>query len=185
MGSASGEYEPIIRQDPGNILASASLADIYIMEKRHQDALEVYKRLVQADEFSPYLYFNIGLLYFKLGDSCSARESFRKAIDLRSDYTAPIAALAVMAELEKDYVRAADYFKQAIIAQPDDCRIQANLAMVFVLAGSFEDAIQEYEKMLLDYPDYAPARAGIAEVYIQTKKYDEALKYLEPLAVDR
>ncbi|NCA93307.1 tetratricopeptide repeat protein, partial [bacterium] len=184
MGPASGEYEAIINQDPGNVLALVSLADIYIMEKKLQAALEVYKRLIQEDEFSPYLYFNIGLLHFKLDDPRAAEESFLKAITLRPDYTAPIAALGVMAELDKNYDKAVGYFKQAVSVQPDDYRLQARLAKVFDSAGLLENARLEYERILLDCPDCVQALIGIAEIYIQVKEYDKALIALDSLADD-
>jgi len=179
--SATREYENIIKADPYNILALSFLADVYVFEKKLYQALAVYNKLLEKNRFSPYLYFNLGLLYLKLNRVKDAEKDFKQSLLLRPDYLEPVIALGIIEELKQDYKKAVTYYKRAIDIAPADRTLILRLARAYFLSGSLGMAESEYKRAIVNYPDMPDAFLGLAEIYLRMEKTEEALSVLSGL----
>jgi DNA-binding response OmpR family regulator/predicted TPR repeat methyltransferase len=56
-------------------------------QHKHEKALECYQQALNLDSKNEKVHFNLGVLYFDLGDQDKAREAMRQALQLRPDFT--------------------------------------------------------------------------------------------------
>jgi tetratricopeptide (TPR) repeat protein len=56
-------------------------------QHKHQQALEYYQQALKIDAKNEKVHFNLGVLYFDLGEKDKALESFKVALQIRPEFT--------------------------------------------------------------------------------------------------
>ena len=56
-------------------------------QQKHRQALDYYQQALKLDPKNEKVHFNLGVLYFDLGEKAKAREALRVALKLRPDFT--------------------------------------------------------------------------------------------------
>jgi tetratricopeptide (TPR) repeat protein len=77
-------YENVVRAQPGNANAHFDLANVYLVEKRYEDALKHYQAAGRLGGLAaarmPNYYFNLSICYAGLGDMGEAVKSLERCI---------------------------------------------------------------------------------------------------------
>ena len=68
--------------EPRHREALKYLAGSYFKQKRHQEALDLYRTLLEVDPKDANTHFNIGASLYYLGQSEAALRSFKRALSL-------------------------------------------------------------------------------------------------------
>ncbi|HEY4798015.1 MAG TPA: tetratricopeptide repeat protein [Bacteroidia bacterium] len=117
---------------------------------------EAKKEFTKAKEINPYFhycYYNIGLIWEKLGQPDSAIVWQTKAINLKPEnsmaqYMAKGALGLVYGKLKGDIGHAIPLLKEAIANKPDDTGYHENLGICYAMKGDYDNSINEFETSL-------------------------------------
>ena len=121
---------------------------------------------------------NVGLFYDMAGDLDSARDEYKRAIQLEPDYLAPYGPLAVIYGKKGDIDRAIDMLLWAIPRLPGkDPKFNTALGVAYRAKGMLKEAEMEFQDALRINPYYDVAHYNLAQVYEQLGLKDEALKH--------
>lgn len=79
-----------------------------------ETALKLYELAIKANPEFPEAEFQRGSIYLNLGNQEEAEKAFRRAVDLRRDWTLPMAELGALLVRKGDYAEAEDLLNRAI-----------------------------------------------------------------------
>jgi protein O-mannosyl-transferase len=124
--------------------------------KRDSLFIEAKKEFRQAMTINPYFhycYYNIGLIWEKLGQPDSAIVYQQKTINLKPDnsmaqYMAKGALGLVYGKLKGDFEHAIPLLKEALLNKPDDEGYHENLGICYAMKGDYDNSIREFETSL-------------------------------------
>lgn len=86
LRAATTTYQKILALDPSHLDAMRALTAIAIERKDANDALAAHETFAAAGGRSAELSFNLGLLLQSLGDSASAVQLYRAALEVRPEF---------------------------------------------------------------------------------------------------
>ena len=72
----------VIDAEPSNALAHSYLGDIFLMKRRYEGALDLYRKSIAIDPGLGENYFRMGQVYYYLKDGPKALENFNRAIEV-------------------------------------------------------------------------------------------------------
>ena len=181
FAEAAEEYKAILEQNPRNLRAMSSLADILIVQEKLEDAAKVYEQLLTTGEGSdrPLIHFNLGILYSKLNDNTKAIEHFKRTVELDDKYLQGYTALGVLYETEEQYEQAVENLEEAVKIEPLSRNLGRHLADMYHKAGRKKDAVHQYGLLIDLYPDDPNVYIGLASLYTQDDEMDKALEVLD------
>jgi tetratricopeptide (TPR) repeat protein len=109
-----------------------------------------FRRAVSINPYFHYCYYNIGLIWEKLGNPDSAIFYQQKTINLKPDnsmaqYMAKGALGLVYGKLKGDPDKAIPLLKEALANKPDDEGYHENLGICYAMKGDFDGSIKEFE----------------------------------------
>lgn len=61
------------------------LGKFYFLNQRYGEAIEQLKKALDFEKDNADIYFNLGVVYEAINQVADAKESFEKALDLKSD----------------------------------------------------------------------------------------------------
>ena len=117
---------------------------------------EAKKEFTKAMDINPYFhycYYNIGLIWEKLGQPDSAIVWQTKAVNLQppnsmAQYMAKGALGLVYGKLKGDVDKAIPLLKEALANKPDDTGYHENLGICYAMKRDFDNSIKEFETSL-------------------------------------
>lgn len=112
-----------------------------------------FKRAIEINPYFHYCYYNIGLIWEKLGVPDSAIAWHIKVIQLKPENTmaqhmAKGALGLVYGKLKGDIDKAIPLLKEAIAWKPDDPGYHENLGICYAMKGNYDASIREFETAL-------------------------------------
>jgi tetratricopeptide (TPR) repeat protein len=124
--------------------------------KRDSLFIEAKKEFRKGREINPYFhycYYNIGLIWEKLGNPDSAIFYHQKTINLKPEnsmaqYMAKGALGLVYGKLKGDFEHAIPLLKEALANKPDDEGYHENLGICYAMKGDLDNSIKEFEVVL-------------------------------------
>lgn len=126
---AEKNYQTALLLKPDYLQAVFDLSNLYENQNMFEKAIAVYtKALVVTKE--PSLYFELGRMYFNKrapGDDEKALEAWRKALELKPDYSDVLYSLGLLAERKGEKSIARKYFEQVKKLNPKNEDIDKKL----------------------------------------------------------
>ena len=113
----------------------------------------------------------------ELGRFEEAILSFRKAIELKSDYTDAHYNLGVVLSEVDRLSKAVFCYNKAIELRPDYAQAHNNLAMLSDILGKFDLAIRHYSEAIDLNPDHPEVHFNMARTLIKIKKYRKGIEH--------
>ena len=158
---AQKEYEDVVRIDPNDITVLGSLADLFVVQEKMADAVEIYEKLIEKEKDSSLLYFNLALVRFHMGayyDKIKERpiavSEFREAIKLDPKFSDAYNYLGYMyAEEGSNLDEAEVLIKKAIELEPNNGAYIDSLGWAYFQGGKFNEALIELQKAVKLEPD--------------------------------
>ena len=117
------------------------------------EAKKEFRTAMQINPYFHYCYYNIGLIWEKMGQPDSAIVYQQKTIHLKPEnsmaqYMAKGALGLVYGKLKGDYEHAIPLLKEALANKPDDTGYHENLGICYAMKGDFDNSIKEFETSL-------------------------------------
>ena len=117
------------------------------------EARKEFRAAMAINPYFHYCYYNIGLIWEKLGQPDSAIVYQQRTIDLKPDnsmaqYMAKGALGLVYGKLKGDFEKAIPLLKEALANKPDDTGYHENLGICYAMKGDFDNSIREFETSL-------------------------------------
>ena len=165
-------FQKTVFLSPYSIRARDSLASLYLEQNRYNDAELEYKRILGlkstfaghpgSDVVEASAYYNLGILYEKMGMVTEAVLAYRAAITVNPKMEKAYNNIGLLYQRMGDVSKAEEFFKKAI--ELDGLFYQAynNLATLHAQGGDNKSAMGLWQKALLIKPDYETAMKNIA-----------------------
>ena len=131
---------------------------------------------IKTQPENPHLYFMLGNNQFKEEDFAAAIASYKKAIELDSEYFWVYKKLAVTLTNSEKLQEAIGVYQELLKLQPENPDIYCHLGNIYRKQGDLETALNVYRKAINLNPKYLGSYINLANILIQQKQWEEAIK---------
>jgi len=167
-------FQKTVYLSPYSIRARDSLASLYLEQNRYNDAELEYKRILGlkstfaghpgSDVVEASAYYNLGILYERMGRVTEAVLAYRAAIMVNPKMEKAYNNIGLFYQRMGDVSKAQESFKKAIELDGRFYQAYNNLATLHAQRGDNKSAMGLWQKALLIKPDYETARKNMALV---------------------
>ncbi len=119
-------------------------------------ALYMYVQALQYDSANPNVYYKIGVIHERRGNSELAKKALTLALQREASHAAANETLGMIYLDEQAHDKARDNLQQALVSEPGRWRTHNGLGVLADLDGNFGAALAHYDEALAIVPD-APA----------------------------
>ncbi len=156
-------------------------------------ALSSYSKASELEPTNPYYPTQSGVALLNMASMASkekeremkissAKNKFRKALELKSNYAPARFQLALAFQMEDNLEGAIAELKEAKRVAPMDVGLAFQLGIVYYQQGEYQSAQQELERAVGIDPNYANALYFLGLTYDQRGMKGEAVRVMEKLA---
>jgi tetratricopeptide (TPR) repeat protein len=104
------------------------LASIYVKTKETEQAIILYKKVLEKNPGQAEIHYNLGICYFHLQEYELAKQYFQQAIRI-NDHSDSYLYLGGIYKLQNDFDKALYYFRERVKRKKDDQDEYARQAM--------------------------------------------------------
>ena len=130
----------------------------YVELGAYGKALEVLTSVAakaeEKGETDAFALSEMGDAYCRMGDFAAAREQYRKAINVRPDFSSYYVNMENLNYLEGNYEEAAAYADTVIVLSPDDYHMMGNKARLYLLMDKQKEARDLANDIILHEAEY-------------------------------
>ncbi len=166
--------------------ATVSLAGIYKLEGRTEDAMAAYERAILLNPSDPVATLALARLHQDRGELAAARTRYEQALalqKLQADKEQTLRTLMALALDEKDWEGAQRVHHELTSLEPTSLFVKGELARELYNRGEYERAESELKELVLaasgDNRALAPALKDLARAQAKAHKNAEALATLK------
>src|SRR5258708_3985369 len=178
LAFAAQEYEKALELDPQNLKALENLGNYY-SAINNKKALEYYKRYPEIEPHDAEIYFQMGFLHQKNGDTPGAIAAFQKSIDFDLQQVASHLALAELYEMKKSTAAAIDQYQQCVKLDPRNPAFYARLGHIYYDTKQWDDAATQFQKAHALEPQDATNHYYLARIAEEHGHWPEASQLAE------
>lgn len=153
----------------------SELAPALALSGRHQEALDTFRRVVDARPDDATAHYNMGNLLNGLGQPEEAAKSFHRAVILVPDFAEAHANLGATLHMAKRYEEAATAYRGALKTLGHNADLHHNLGAVCHAQGKYEDAAAAYRRAVELAPNRLEFRQKLAATLQDLRAYDDAI----------
>lgn len=146
---------------PCNTEFMHQLANYYYGNHRYEEALELYKKVLQIDPKHKVTLNQIAYLNAFLGNFGEAKKVMKKYIELVPDEPNPYDSMGEILWIEGKLKEAESYFKKALQKNELFSESWGHLGQIYLDLGKYKKAYKTYQ----DYLDIVPGGAQRAFIY--------------------
>lgn len=182
MDTAVDCYKKALEANPTSrdILVKLATVTQTFFPENVDDAIDYYNRLLEVEEDSGQIYYELGHLYLKKCDRVHALVAFKLALEKDCDnpfYNNSLAYAFVQAEL---YDEAIEYYQKAIKLNPDkewtSIVCQALGAIYYQIKDNREAAIASFQAGAILDPTNSDIYLSLGDVYMAENDLDNAIR---------
>ena len=159
------------------------LAEDCVREKRYDDAVLLYRKLVATDPGEESLLLALAWAYHDGGMRKEAVGSFEQLLALeleRKVFTGfAFDELVRIFKEEGQYERLVEICERVVAEQPDDIGFLGDLGDAYLKAGKAGSAVEVFEKMTKMEPDASMVFCSLGNALVATGDFDGAAKAYE------
>ncbi len=155
----------------------------------HDDAIAKFQAALAINDKCYDCYYNIGFSYAQKKDYEKAEDAYKKAVELKPDYSEAYNGLANVYNAERKFDLAADASKKAMDSTPGlaggagNPDAMFNQGVILWNAGKIADAKKEFEAVVAAKPDHAEAHYQLGMALVNEGNLagaaEQFSKYLE------
>jgi tetratricopeptide (TPR) repeat protein len=153
---------------------------------RHEDAITMWKKVLELRPGSDKVHNNIGLLLVGVGKFEEAIPHFEKTLEINPEYPAAHSNLGVAFAGSGKHDEATAEFGKALLMDPNSAEGHNNLGRVLVIKGDLDQAIAHFRKALEAVPDSASVRSNLGQALAKSGgvltlkgSFDEAIQQFQ------
>lgn len=175
-------YKKALDANPNNrdiLVKLATVTQTYFPDNI-DDAIDYYNKLLEIEEDTAQIYYELGHLYLKKSDKVHALVALKLALEKDFDnpfYNNSLAYAFVQAEL---YDEAIEYYQKAIKLNPDkqwtSIVCQALGSIYYQIKDNAEAAIASFQAGIILDPDNSEIYLSLGDVYMAENDLDNAIR---------
>ena len=150
------------------------------IEKKEQEALIEFNKLIKTEQRPSYLHYELGKYYLEDKQYDNAIKSFETALGLDPKNTDALFVLAYTNSEIKNYTKAIDAYNKLLTLKPENWSAWNNIANAYAAAKDYQKANEIYIDLLDQNPDSRKTYYyNLACLSALQNKKSEAIQYLE------
>jgi len=156
LASAVGTLQRGSYELEDNLAIAHLLARVYIEDQRWDDAIVELERVLDGEPENYDAYYDLGHVYFELGDYESAIDNFENVLSYEQNQNSELLyyALAQAYEANNEIDKAISNYLKAIAVNDKFLLAYKKVGILFLARSDYEDAIEYFENYLdFDIPD--------------------------------
>ncbi|HVG32494.1 MAG TPA: tetratricopeptide repeat protein [Pyrinomonadaceae bacterium] len=158
-----------------------TLVDYLIALNRQSEAVKELREMMRENRVDPVGFYNIGNALARLGDTPTAIDAYRKAIEQRhGNYSRALNNLGVLLIRQERWDEALEALSSAL--RQENFRYgeaSYNLGRVYAAQGNTKLAISEWTRALVSQPDHLDAALLLARALAGSGEMDRALSVID------
>ena len=175
----------ILTEDPGVLDAYQSLGQLYTLEGRFEEAVEVYRTAIPLKPDDPYTHIHLAEAQLAMGDLDSAQATAEGALELVEPHPHVYFLLGDISRRKEDYPSAIGYFEEVVSLNSESAAAYAGLGAVNFLLEQYDAAAANARKALDINQSVPGAHFTIARVLEEKGDVNGAiLEYQQELDVN-
>ncbi|HXZ67154.1 MAG TPA: tetratricopeptide repeat protein [Alphaproteobacteria bacterium] len=139
-------------------------------------SITFFERAMERDPNDNEIYFNLGLVAWRLQMMDAAERLFRIYIDKVPGSTEGYNNLAGVLRDRNQYEAAIEILRSALMRYPEDAQLWNSLGTVVLETGQMQEALTFFQEAAHLKPDFARAHHNIGYLYNHTGPYEHALQ---------
>jgi len=175
--SAEWAYKIGVQRLPDPYFYKA-LGYIYKAQSKTDEAIEMYKILIDLEPDSASHYRNLGELYINNDDQNNAILAYQTAVKLDPNDFKSKEILGTLLAKSGDIERVIETQKSLVESYPENTKYRMDLAQTYFDIGEFEKAIEQLKILLPKEPSTVPdirILEMLGESYQQTNRFNNAV----------
>jgi tetratricopeptide (TPR) repeat protein/mono/diheme cytochrome c family protein len=172
-------WQHLVRVDPDDAVAHASLASFYTSAGDVERAIHHYREALRAQPDFASAHYNLAMVLESRRDAEGALHHYREAIRFRPAHAGTHNNLGNLLLAGGRTAEAAEHFRRAIQLEPDQAEAHNNLGRLLWDQGETEEAIRHYRLAADARPDAGAPRFNLALALASAGRAAEALAQFE------
>ncbi len=142
-------------------------------------SIAFFERAMERDPNDNEIYFNLGLVAWRLQMLDAAERLFRIYVDKAPGHTEGYNNLGGVLRDKNQYDAAIDILRGALMRYPEDAQLWNSLGTVLLETGQMPEALTFFQEAARLKPGYARAHHNIGFLYNHTGPFESALEAYE------
>ena len=138
-----------VELEPSNTKSIRNLAQIYYDTGQLEESIQTYEIAIDKEtdrEVKADLYFNLGILYNRVGDLEEAEYNFINALDENPDDIEAVMGMAQVFETAEKWRKAEKFYRELIAIDPDNPEHYRGMSRVLLQQGEPDESLRYLEK---------------------------------------
>lgn len=181
---AMDAWRRLRQSDDADMDALKALQELYGLEERWEDLLEVMERraeLADAPDARVQLRLEMGqVARDRLGDAERAIDAYRYALDLEPGQRAALEALEALYAQVEDWMSLQEILvKRLTFSETREERMEINILLARLAENQFQDidgALEGYRQVLLEQPDHGIALSHLERLYGMVERWHDLME---------
>ena len=155
----------------------ASRAQAHIEAGELEEAIHIYRRMLEKHPEDAGTRHVLGLVYAANGDLSQACVQIEKAIALAPDHAPYFRSLGDVLYDNERFEAALEAYEKAIALEPEDCDTRLNLGNTRQRLGFGQEALEQYHRILAADPGHYKAMSNIGKLYFDQGDIDTSIEW--------
>jgi len=178
-------FSEILAEDPGVLTAYRSLAQLYSLQERFEEAITLYRAAIPLMPDDPLGYVHLAEAQIELGDLAAAEATVLGALELVEPHPQIFFLLGDISRRQQDYPRAIQYFGEVLSLDPESSGAYAGLGAVYFHIERYDAAEENARRALVINDKIQGAHFTVARVLEEKGDVGGAVReYQEELEVN-
>ena len=148
----------------------------YLQDEDYEKAKEGYEKLSRLTPKAPEVWYNLGVIYYKLRAYPKAIEAYQQVVAIDAKNHQSWNNLGTAYFLNKEPQKANEAYQQAITLRPQKDEVWYNMGYLFFTQRDFTPAIKAFEQVIALSPNRTDAWHNVGSIYLMQQHYTEAKK---------
>ena len=138
-----------VELEPSNTKSIRNLAQIYYDTGQLEESIQTYEIAIDKEtdrEVKADLYFNLGILYNRVGDLEEAEYNFINALDENPEDIEAVMGMAQVFETAEKWRKAEKFYRELIAIDPDNPDHYRGMSRVLLQQGEPDESLRYLEK---------------------------------------
>ena len=138
-----------VELEPSNTKSIRNLAQIYYDTGQLEESIQTYEIAIDKEtdrEVKADLYFNLGILYNRVGNLEEAEYNFINALDENPDDIEAVMGMAQLFESAEKWRKAEKFYRELIAIDPDNPDHYRGMSRVLLQQGEPDESLRYLEK---------------------------------------
>jgi tetratricopeptide (TPR) repeat protein/glycosyltransferase involved in cell wall biosynthesis len=148
-------------------------------QRRLDDSIHTYKRLLDISPDSDFLHSNLGIVYLEKNLLDQALQEFKIAQKLAPENSTIYRLLGNVYRRYGQFDYAMENYNKALEINPNDTNLYNEIGTLNEKSANLDEAIKNYNKAIALKPDQAESYRNLAHAYFMKGLLKEGFKYYE------